>query len=193
MIEIISGEGLQRHAALLEEQHRIRHQIFVGERGWRALARADGHERDAYDNSEATYLLAVEDGRVVGGSRLYPTTSPHMISEVFPHLVEGTIPSGPKILEWSRFFVVRERRGGKTYFELMASAQNYCLDNGITHVTLVMEMWWLPRFLEMEFLVKPLGLPQVIDNMTTAAFIIEINAHSLARVEQLMRLLRQAA
>lgn len=193
MIQIISGEGLQRHAALLEEQHRIRHQIFVGERGWSALARADGHESDAYDTSETIYVLAVEEARVVGGFRLNPTTSPHMISEVFPHLVEGTIPSGPTILEGSRFFIVRESRGSKTYLELMASAQDYCLKNGITHMTLVIEMWWLPRFLEMEFLVKPLGLPQLIDNVTTAAIIIEISEHSLARVEHLMRLQTQAA
>ncbi len=193
MIQIIGGEDLRRYADLLEEQHRVRHQIFVGERGWRDLASADGHERDAYDNCKTIYLLAVEYGRVIGGHRLYPTTLPHMISEVFPHLVEGPIPSGPEIFEWSRFFVVRERRGGKTYLELMAAMQNYCLENGITHVTATIEMWWLPRFLEAGFLVSPLGLPRLIENTSTAAVIIEISARSLARVEQLMELQRQAA
>jgi acyl-homoserine lactone synthase len=173
MIQVISGEG--------------------GERGWRALARADGHERDAYDSGETIYLLAVEEARVIGGSRYNPTTSPHMISEVFPYLVEGTIPTGPTILEGSRFFVVRERRSGKTYLELMAAMQKYCLENGITHVTATIEMWWLPSLLEIGFHVSPLGLPQLIENTSTAAIIIEISEHALARAEQLMRLQREAA
>ena len=44
----------------------------------------DGIERDAYDNPATIYLLALDDGRVVGGQRLYPTLLPHMMSEVFP-------------------------------------------------------------------------------------------------------------
>ncbi len=104
-----------RYADLLEESFRIRHKIFVEERGWRELDRGDGREVDAYDNPNATYIFALDNGKIVGGQRFYPTTLPHMISEVFPHLVERpAIPSSPSIVEWTRYFVVRERRMGRT-------------------------------------------------------------------------------
>lgn len=183
MIHVITPELHRRYAAQIEEHFRVRHDIFVGERKWMDLARPDGREIDAYDTPETTYLLAIEDGRVVGGHRLFPTTRPHMISEVFPHLVEnGAVPSAPDILEWSRFFVTRERRSTRTYMELMAAMQAHCLDEGIAQVTAVIEMWWLPRFAEAGFVVTPLGLPQIIEGVTTAAVTIEIRESSLRRV-----------
>ena len=61
----------------LEQHHRIRHDIYVGERKWMDLARPDGREVDQFDTVNAVYLLAVEPGKgVVGGSRLVPTLDP---------------------------------------------------------------------------------------------------------------------
>lgn len=187
MIHIVTAANRALYRKAIEDHFRIRHAIFVEERGWRALERPDGREIDQYDTERTTYLLAMEDGRVVGGHRLFPTVEAHMISDIFPHLVElGPIPSAPEIFEWSRFFVVRERRRMMTYLQLMAAVQELCLAEGISQVTAIIEMWWLPRFLEAGFVVKPLGLPKTIEGVATAAVAIDIREESLARVQEMM-------
>jgi acyl-homoserine lactone synthase len=180
MIHVISAVNRHLYEDVIEQHFRVRHQIFVEERKWEALRRPDGREIDAYDNDDAVYLLALEDRRVLGGSRLYPTTLPTMISEVFPHLaaVRGC-PAGPLVWEWSRFFVTRERRDGTFNLQLMAAAQEFCLDQGIERLCLVMETWWLPRFHDIGFVVTPLGLPALVDNSWTMAATIEVREESL--------------
>lgn len=180
MIHVISALNRHLYEDVIEQHFRLRHEIFVEERKWEALRKPDGREIDAYDNDDAVYLLALEDRRVLGGSRLYPTTRPTMMSEVFPHLaaVRGC-PAGPLVWEWSRFFVSRERRDGTFNLQLMAAAQEFCLDQGIERLCLVMETWWLPRFHEIGFVVSPLGLPALIDNSWTMAATIEVSEKSL--------------
>jgi acyl-homoserine lactone synthase len=183
MIHIISAANRYLYEDIVERHFRVRHQIFVGERKWMALAREDGRDVDAYDNVDTVYLLAVEGDRIVGGHRLYPTIKTTMMEDIFPHLasVRG-IPSGPMIWEWSRFFVVPERRDGQLNLELMAAVQELCLDEGITHISAVMETWWLPRFQQAGFVVHPLGLPAVVEDSWTMAALIDISAETLDHV-----------
>jgi acyl-homoserine lactone synthase len=65
-IHIVNDENRAGYEAILDEYFRLRHEIFVGERGWRDLERSDGRDMDAYDNEQATYLIALDNGRVVG-------------------------------------------------------------------------------------------------------------------------------
>ena len=85
-IHVITRDNRQRYGSMLEQHFRLRHEIFVGERGWNALRQTDGLDVDRYDDENAVYLLAADNDRVVGGLRLYPTLLPHMLSETFPHL-----------------------------------------------------------------------------------------------------------
>jgi acyl-homoserine lactone synthase len=177
-IHVVGRSNRHLYGDALEQWFRLRHAVFVGERGWTALARPDGRDIDAYDDEHAIYLLAIDAGRVVGGQRLYPTLRPHMISEVFPHLVARDIPAGPTVFEWTRYFVVKERRMGRTDCRLLAALQAFCLEEGITHVTAVVEMWWLPRWQQAGFRAKPLGLPQPVEGQPTVAALIEISEES---------------
>jgi acyl-homoserine lactone synthase len=184
MIHVISAANRHLYEDVIEAHYRIRHDIFSGERGWKALTRPDGREVDAYDNEDTVYLLAMEDERIVGGNRLYPTLRPTMMEEVFPHLasVRG-IPSGPTTWEWSRLFAIKERRDSKLYFELMASLHEFCLDEGITELSGVMETWWLPRLQQLEFTVHPLGLPDLVENQMTMAARFVISADTLHHIK----------
>ncbi len=185
-IHVITAENLDSYSDILEEYYRLRHEVFVGERGWRALARPDGRDLDAYDNENATYLIAIDRDRVVGGLRLYPTVLPHMISEAFPHLArERGILSGPSILECTRYFIVKERRMGRADCRLLASFQEFCLEAGITEVTAVVEMWWLPRWQQAGFQVRPLGLPRIVEGQPCIAAAIRISRASLDHVRSL--------
>jgi acyl-homoserine lactone synthase len=190
LIHVVTAENRHLYEDALEESFRIRHDIFVGERGWTALDRPDGREIDAYDAPATIYFLAMENGRVLGGHRLFPTTRPYMISEVFYGLVQREMPSAPDILEWSRFFVIKDWRAGPTYLQLMAAVQELCLEESVSEIVAVIEMWWLPRFQEAGFKVRPLGLPQVIEGTSTAAVSITISADSLSTVRALGNLPR---
>lgn len=180
MIHAISEVNRHLYEDVIEQHFRIRHEIFVEERKWEALRKPDGREIDAYDDEDSIYLLALESRRVLGGYRLYPTTKPSMMSEIFPHLasVRGC-PADPLIWEWSRFFVVRDRRDGALNLQLMAAAQEFCLDQGIERLCLVMETWWLPRFHDMGFVVTPLGLPALVEGAWTMAITIDVSQEAL--------------
>ncbi|WP_243374047.1 acyl-homoserine-lactone synthase [Microvirga solisilvae] len=185
-IKVIRGHQREKYADILDEYFRLRHEVFVEERGWKDLARPDKRDIDAYDNSNATYLIAVDQDQVIGGLRLFPTTLPHMISEFFPFLLRnGEALTGPSILECTRYFVVKERRTGRTDCRLLAAFQEYCLEEGVSEVTAVVEMWWLPRWQQAGFKVRPLGLPQMIEGQPCIAAAIRISEESLHHVRRL--------
>src|SRR5690349_14719114 len=88
MIYIIDQSNRAAYKAQLEEMFRIRHDIYVGRRGWAALAKPDGRDVDQFDTEETVYLLGLDNlGRVCSGLRLNPTMSPHLIDTLFPHAV----------------------------------------------------------------------------------------------------------
>jgi acyl-homoserine lactone synthase len=184
-VHVITRDNQHLYEDKLDEYFRLRHEVFVNERGWWDLRRLDGREVDAYDNENALYLLAIDRDRVVGGQRLYPTVLPHMLSEVFGHMAQRGLPRAQHVFEWTRYFVVKERRMGRTDCRLLAAVQQFCLEEGITEITAVVEMWWLPRWQQVGFKVKPLGLPTTIEGQPCIAVAIRISQDSLDQVRSL--------
>jgi acyl-homoserine lactone synthase len=185
MMHVITSANRHLYERELLAHFRTRHEIYVVERKWRDLARPDGLERDQFDNQDATYILAIDNGQIVGGSRLVPTTCPHLLSEVFPHLasVRG-LPRAVDIYEWTRMFVVKSRRegrtmGGKTRGAVICGVLEHCLENGITGLTAVVEMFWLPLFHSMGWNLIPLGLPELISGEWSIAVKMSINEATL--------------
>ncbi len=177
MIHIIDASNRRLYAGQIEEHFRIRHRIYVEERRWMELERPDGREVDQFDTDDAVYLLALKEGKVIGGSRLVPTLCPHLMSEVFPYLanIRG-LQRGPDIVEWTRIFVVPEHRGREStvLHTVLAGMLEYCLEQNFSAITVVMETWWMPRFLELGWEVKPLGLPTMIDGMSCVGTMISV-------------------
>ncbi len=184
MIHVVDADNKHLYEAELEQHFRIRHQIYVGERKWLALDRPDGREIDQFDTDETVYLLALESGRVVGGTRLVPTLAPHLMADVFPFLADiRGIQRGSDIVEWTRIFVVPERRGrdSRVLHTVLAGMFEYCLANDIAAITVVMETWWMPRFLELGWEVRPLGLPTMIDGMSCVGTMISVSEAAYRR------------
>jgi acyl-homoserine lactone synthase len=183
-VHVITRDNAHLYEKELQQYFLLRHEIFVEERGWKDLEQSSRVETDTYDNEHATYLLAIDRERVVGGQRLYPTLRPHMISEVFAHMAHRGIPQAPDIFEWTRYFVIKERRTGRTDCRLLAAVQEFCLEEGIRQLTAVVEMWWLPRWQQTGFKVQPLGLPTMIEGQPCIAAAIQISRESLERVRK---------
>lgn len=187
MLRVVSGANCRLNRDLVEQHYRLRHRIYVEERGWLALARPDGRERDQFDTDDAVYLLAVEGSRVVGGSRLVPTAGPHLMADVFPDLanVKG-LQRGGGIFEWTRYFVAPDRRESGRSCDvsgaLAAGVMEFGLAAGIRRLTVVFETYWLTRFLEYGWSIEPLGLPRLIYGQWTIGVAIDVTPEALAGV-----------
>ncbi|MCW2117655.1 acyl-homoserine-lactone synthase [Bradyrhizobium elkanii] len=88
--------------------HRLRGRVFKDRLDW-DVSVSGGLEIDQYDTYSPTYLLALEQGDVVGCVRLLPTTGPNMLADTFPVLLDGhAAPEAARIWESSRFCVDTE-------------------------------------------------------------------------------------
>ncbi|ALA18509.1 MULTISPECIES: acyl-homoserine-lactone synthase [unclassified Chelatococcus] len=161
-IHAVSGDNQACFADQLEQYFRIRHEIYVGERGWSDVARPDGREIDQFDTDSAIHLLGMHPSLgLVAGSRLVPTLAPHLLSDVFPQLAPNGIPRAEDAFEWTRIFVVpalREpgrpsRAAGMVYCGIL----EFCLSRGIRRLSVVCETYWLPRLANLGWRPQRLG------------------------------------
>lgn len=161
-MHLVDQSNRNKYSGYLEEYYRIRHQIYVAERGWRDLARPDLREVDAFDTIDALYLLGIcPDRGVVAGSRLVPSLRPHLLNDVFPELASGVVPRGAHIYEWTRVFVVPElrepgrpsRAAGIVYCGILEA----CLARDISMLSVVCEPYWHARFVKIGWKPRPLG------------------------------------
>jgi acyl-homoserine lactone synthase len=184
-VHTITARNRREYAHYLEQHFRIRHEIYVGERRWMALQRPDGREVDQFDDEHAIYLLGIDETLgVVCGSRLVPTVRPHLMSDVFPELasIRG-LQRAPDIFEWTRIFVVPARRAsGRSCITagiIKCGVLEHCLRQRIRTLSIVTETYWIPRFDELGWTPRPLGLPIQKDGMSIVGITVDITEHAL--------------
>jgi acyl-homoserine lactone synthase len=186
-VHVITNTNRHLYERELDDHHCIRHRIYVEELKWKGLTpRSDGREYDQFDFENTVYLLGLEEGRVVGGLRLVPTTGPHLIADVFSRFADRGVPRGADIAEWTRIFVVPERREehsrSKVGSTVIASMIDYGLQEGLTGISVVMNTFWLPKFLKYGWRVRPLGLPDVHEDEWLIAVQIDVTPMALAGI-----------
>jgi acyl-homoserine lactone synthase len=176
MIRVIEQSNRTAFAQSLDAVFRLRHDCFVKERGWRAFDKDGLREQDQYDDAHAVYLAALGDGdELLGCLRLYPTLRPHMLSEIFSHLVDGEVPRAADIVEMTRLAIRPGQRGSQTYDELLIGVQEYCISRGIAHVTGVVRALRMPMVQAKGYQLRPLGEVKAIDDDPTVAVIFDTN------------------
>jgi acyl-homoserine lactone synthase len=191
MFQVHAIEQSNRHAyaELLEQMYRLRYEIYVQERGWQQLDRPDKREKDDFDTQDAVYLLGIIKGQgVVAGSRLVPTTCPHLLSDVFPILVEGQIPRAPQIFEWTRIFVRKDLREdgrpSKAAGIVYCAIVEYCLRHGISHLTVVCEQFWKQRLDHLGWRPRQLGKTVLWDGELLVGLMVEMSTEALATTRE---------
>lgn len=194
MIHVVAGENRAIYRCHLSEQHRIRHQVYVEERRWTGLESRDGMEFDAFDTPDTIYLLAIENERVVGGTRLNATTNVTLLETVCPQLanVKG-FPKGPDILEWTRIYAIKEKRAGGSLAggvvgELFAATFEFALQEGISELSVQFEAWWMPRLHQHGWTIRPLGLPALINEEWWIAATIPVTEAAVRSVRKFYQL-----
>src|SRR5580765_66682 len=103
MLRAIIGAEKACSVTVMEQIWKFRHEQFVERLGWEDIRRADGREIDEFDTGGAIHLPLIDGDEVVGYTRLLPTTEPHLLSHVYPELMDGREwPRGATIYEWTR-------------------------------------------------------------------------------------------
>ncbi len=186
VISLIQAPFDEHDARVLKELYAKRYELFVEGRGWRALTRPDRLDVDQYDDDQTIYIVKRMDGAIVGGARLRPTILPHMLQEVFGNLCDGGCPPvGPEVYECSRTFVARRHPHRRAIFaEILLTAAQFCVSNGIHTLTGVLETWWLNSYLALGLNATPLGMPQEVEGLSLLAVSFEVDERVLDNLSQ---------
>jgi N-acyl-L-homoserine lactone synthetase len=116
-VTTLSYENLHNHGELFANMFRARHRAFIQQNKW-DLPEANGMEFDQYDTPASRWLAVHDNGEVLAGIRLTPTTHrcgiySYMIRDAQKGLLESIpsnllyapAPVGEHIWESSRVFV----------------------------------------------------------------------------------------
>jgi len=188
MIEIVTSENIHLHRSDMDEAFRLRHDVFVDEKGWHTLAKPDNREIDQFDNEHALHMLCQRDGKIVGYQRMLPTTKPHLLSSVLSDLCETTHPVGDNIWEWTRYCVAKPyRERGRTLSPvanaLLSAIVEWGTETGVDQIIIEMEPIWLLRLVQLNFLVTPLGIPRQIDGGSVVAVLAKFDHRTLEMLQ----------
>ena len=166
-----SNENLKSE---LELAFQFRHDAFVEEAGWENLRRADAKEVDQFDTADTIHIILIKSGRVQAYSRLNSTMSPHLLSEVYPHLASRGVPREPTAWEWSRMGTAKHARsdghGWNSTIGLLLRCVSYvAFANNIKSLVWQAHPVWITRAFELGFNPEPLGLPLRIEGERVVA------------------------
>lgn len=186
MIEVITRENRHEYNTEMEQMFRQRHRVFVEQLKWDLPLAAGGLERDQFDTEDAIYLLSLDhQGNVNGSKRILPTIKPHLMSELFPHMVTGEIPRGNHIWESSRSCISPDCRDSGIIGELFLAMVEVGLALSIQQIIFVSSMAFYPTILHAGWGVVPLGLPEPDgtgqENIAAYLTINPVSLHNMRR------------
>jgi acyl-homoserine lactone synthase len=186
-IHLVSAENRHLYTESLEASFRLRHHVYVTERGWETFRSPDGREIDAYDSHDAIYLLAIEENgdRLVGCARLLPTARVTLLKE-FPGFSGAyDFPRSPSVYHFSRCVIASDRRGGHAINTLITliriGVQEFCLSENIEQLTILLPVALLPVYLELGWNPQPLGLPLTWCGASYVAATLDVSEVALAQ------------
>lgn len=186
MIYFIEGLVAEQSPRLLENMFADRKRLFVDIFGWE-LPVIDGRlEIDQFDGEHVVYIVAESpDGGHEASMRLMPSSRPHMLAEIFPHLCPGGVPTGPHTWESSRL-CLPQRHGAARRRELrnllISAMVDFSLLRGIETLTGVIPEAFRKEVLSMGWQAEPLGPTVPTAGGRVGAFAANIEANTPTRL-----------
>jgi acyl-homoserine lactone synthase len=183
MIQLVTGFDRPLFERELAQMFRERKRVFVDRLGWEVPVVDGEFEIDQFDTDDAVYLLALDAAGVqLGSCRLLPSTGPHLLGDVFPHLCERGVPRGEDVWEITRMCTTEAAADAPRPVRqrLMIGMVEFALLNGIRRFTLVSHLAYLSSILAGGMDCEPLGLPQAHGDQTVGALAINVTPETLA-------------
>ena len=181
-IHVVDRTNRHLYAELLDENFRLRAEIFIDELGWKALRASNGRERDQFDTDDATYYFAVENGRLVGSIRRHCSLAPTLLSDVFSHLAPHGFRREAEVYESTRQYIIRayrEEHPCRVAGYLQRALWAHSFEQGGTAINFVTWAWYVPLLTRSGLRPKPLGLPTRHDDMDLIAVTCPTNTDVL--------------
>lgn len=76
------------------------------------------------------------------------------------------------------------RNAGRTAGAVICGLLEFCLSEGVEALSGVVDAWWLPRFHDMGWTVRPLGLPEFVSGGWVVAVEMPISFATLVSTRQ---------
>lgn len=148
--------------AALRAMFAARKQVFIDLLKWDLPALDGRFELDQFDNPHARYLILLDpdDLRHRASARLLPTTAPHLLGDLYPHLCPDGAPSGEADWEISRFCLdpaqsAAERLDARN--QLVSALADHALHNGIREYVGIAEARWFAKISGFGWSCRALG------------------------------------
>ena len=189
MMHVVTAQNADEYPELMEKVWRFRHQQFVERLGWKELHSEDGREMDRFDTDDAIHLVVAHGENVVGYTRLLRTSGPHLLSDVYPEIMQGcSWPKGDAIYEWTR--CICEDRAGKfgdiqASHMLITGVLEFCLLSGIQGMIVETHPKLVTWMLETGYKVETLNTPQMINGVPVVPVYIGATRAALERHHQM--------
>lgn len=186
MIHIIEDHLDPANRRLLETMFTDRKRLFVDLFGWDVPVVEGRFEVDQFDTSSTVYIIAADNaGDHEASLRLMPTTGPHMLATVFPHLCPAGVPVGPATWESTRL-CLPQRHGAERRRDLrnqlISAMVDFALARGIDCLTGVLPEAFRKEVLAMGWLAEPLGPAIRVDSGLVGAFAAHVRADTPERL-----------
>lgn len=188
MIHLVNYENKDQYSDVLEQMFKDRKKVFVDKLDW-DLTPIEEQERDEFDTKDTIYLIVMDDetGVVKSSLRLNPTTQPHLMSELFPHMCANGVPIGSNVREISRYCynpdVTRGRKDRLSALtEIMCGVMEASLLYGWDKLTFVIGTALTPHCLACGWEIMPLGLPHGDRRDSIVAFEVKVTQQGLLAV-----------
>ncbi|WP_188612311.1 acyl-homoserine-lactone synthase [Chelatococcus reniformis] len=176
MAIVVSGQDSFRRSELMDDVYRFRHKYFVEYMRWHKLRKPDGREIDQFDTEDAVHIIEhAADGSVEAYSRLLPTMKPHLLTHVYPEILQGApAPQGPTIWELTRCAVPVSKSETRAFDprtrRIMLAVVETSLRMGVTGLVMEGRLWSLQRLMEYGWDIVPLASPVMYDDYEIAPF-----------------------
>ncbi len=186
MIHVIDNHLAAGNQPLLRSMFADRKRLFVDLFGWDVPVFDGQYEIDQFDNSYTIYLIAADaQGEHEASIRLFPTTRPHMLGTLFPHLCPLGVPVGERIWESTRL-CLPQRHGAQRRRELrnrlISAMVDVALERGIERYTSVIPDPFRKEVLAMGWQAEPLGPAVRIAGGPIGAFLVHVRPDTPQRL-----------
>jgi acyl-homoserine lactone synthase len=194
MIHIIDNHSGPESQSLLRSMFADRKRLFVDLFGWDVPVIDGKYEMDQFDNDHTLYLIADdEDGGHAASIRLFPSSQPHMLGTLFPHLCPLGVPVDDATWESTRL-CLPQRHGAERRRELrnwlFSAMVDIALKRGIERYTGVIPDPFRKEVLPLFCMVllpgagppQPLGPAVRVQGGSIGAFLIHVRPDTPERL-----------
>ena len=188
MVHLIAGATNPNCRELLAKMFRLRHDVFVKEKGWN-LKSYNGLEFDQYDTAETLYLVELDDdGEVAATVRMNATHRPTLLSDVFPEMCEAGVPKERTTWELTRGAIARHVRKSKHFGNIECGTIEAALLWGVTKACGLFAVDLLMKKMRTGLDAKPLGQPKMIEGEPNVVAEFPMNSDVLLKTRALYRI-----